>query len=297
MKSIEWPTLFLLMVVYTIWIAVTLEIAGGNNWLYIFLALVITQHSSLQHEAIHGHPTKWLWLNTFLAAPAIGLLLPYGRFRDLHLKHHRNWLLTDPYEDTESNFLAERDWLQLSRWHQRLLIANSTLLGRMVLGPWIMYCRFFKSEAMLIRTGERDVIRSWAEHLAFALPVLSWLAWLDISIPVYVIAAVWPGTSLLLLRSYAEHIPARDVDDRSAIVESGPLWGVLFLYNNLHRVHHDEPRMAWYRIPEHYKRRYQNCRGDHITRSYWHIIKQHALNPRYPIAHPFLRTDIADRPK
>jgi len=66
------------------------------------LALVITLHSSLQHEVIHGHPTKWAVVNALLVWPAIGLFIPYARFRDSHLAHHQDARLTDPYDDPET---------------------------------------------------------------------------------------------------------------------------------------------------------------------------------------------------
>ena len=58
-------------------------------------------HSSLQHEALHGHPTRSAALNEALVFLPLGLLFPYRRFKMLHLRHHNNSALTDPYDDPE----------------------------------------------------------------------------------------------------------------------------------------------------------------------------------------------------
>ena len=60
---------------------------------------------------------------------------------------------------------------------------------------------------------------------------------------------VYPGVALTLVRSYLEHRVIADPQQRSVIVEAGPLLSLLFLNNNLHAVHHAYPRLAWYKIP------------------------------------------------
>ena len=39
------------------------------------------------------------WLNEALVFPALSLAIPYQRFRDSHLAHHNDEILTDPYDD------------------------------------------------------------------------------------------------------------------------------------------------------------------------------------------------------
>ncbi len=295
LNAIEWPTLMLFAGVYGLWALLTWQIGAGAWWPYVFLWLLLTQHSSLQHEVIHGHPTRWQTFNSTLASLAIGLLLPFERFEDLHLKHHRDWLLTDPFDDTESYFMAAGDWRQLSAPHQRLLIANNTLLGRIVLGPWIMYVRLFKNEWKLLRNRSPGVLHSWVKHLIGVTPVLLWLDILGVSILTYLLLAVWPATALLLLRAYAEHLPKEQIEERSAIVSSGKFMGLLYLNNNYHRVHHDDPNLPWYHIPHRYRERYATQSGDHMIQGYWMLFRHHAFRPRYPVAHPVLRTHPNDR--
>ena len=43
--------------------------------------VLITLHSSLQHEIVHGHPTRWLGVNRLLAMLPLSLWLPFERYR------------------------------------------------------------------------------------------------------------------------------------------------------------------------------------------------------------------------
>jgi fatty acid desaturase len=73
------------------------------------------------------------------------------------------------------------------------------------------------------------------------------------SLLVYILGFAIPGTSLMLIRSFAEHKAEREVERRTAVVESrGPL-ALLFLFNNLHAAHHAQPWIAWYRLPGWYR--------------------------------------------
>lgn len=114
--GIEWPTLALLALCYAGWALATTWAAA--LWLPLgtgLAALFIALHSSLSHEALHGHPFADRRLNAALVFPCLGLFVPYGRFRDLHLAHHRDSILTDPYDDPESNYLDPAVWAALPR--------------------------------------------------------------------------------------------------------------------------------------------------------------------------------------
>lgn len=289
--QVQWRTVLLFAMVYIAWLELTLASQQNTSWFVIPLFLVLTLHSSLQHEVIHGHPTPWQGVNSFFASPALGLLLPFERFEYLHLQHHRDWLLTDPFDDTESNFLSTSQWRSLSPVVQRCLTVNNTLSGRLIIGPWIMYARFFKSECRLLVNHSPGVLQAWGKHILGVLPVLLWLHWINMSVVVYVLAVVWPATSMLLLRAFTEHLPAHDMRERSAIVRSGRLMGLLYLNNNLHRVHHDSPDLPWYDIPARYRERYADIDGDHQIVGYLYLFKRYACRPRYSVAHPVLRTE------
>ena len=101
----SWPTLGLIAACYGLW-GLALWPIGAVSPIFglLLVALSVAFHASLQHEVIHGHPTRWRWLNTLIIAPALTLVIPYLRFRVTHLALHSDARLTDPYDEPESNF-------------------------------------------------------------------------------------------------------------------------------------------------------------------------------------------------
>jgi fatty acid desaturase len=102
----EWRTLLVAGVCYAAWFLLAFGWAGLPDTLRVLLLIpIITLHSSLQHEFLHGHPFRDQKLNDLLIAPPIGVLVPYLRFKSCHLNHHINENITDPYDDPESYYL------------------------------------------------------------------------------------------------------------------------------------------------------------------------------------------------
>ena len=59
LPALEWPTLALLIADYAAWLALTKMYGDWPLWLIVpGVALLLTLHSSLQHEVLHGHPTR-----------------------------------------------------------------------------------------------------------------------------------------------------------------------------------------------------------------------------------------------
>jgi fatty acid desaturase len=292
--AVEWPTLALLATTYAVWMAVTSFSGTLGPWIAIpLLAVILAQHSSLQHEALHGHPFRNQSLNDALVFPALGLLVPYRRFRDTHLAHHHDPNLTDPYDDPESNYLDPAVWTRLGRPARALLAANNTLLGRLVLGPIIGMGCFAADDIAAIRAGDRAVARAWLLHLAGVVPVVLWLATIG-TMPAWAyLAGCWLALSILRIRTFLEHRAEERHGARSVIIEDrGPL-SLLFLNNNLHAVHHAHPGLAWYRLPGEYARRRdeflrRNC--DYRYRSYAEVFRRHFLHRKDPVPHPLYPT-------
>ncbi|MGI9353935.1 MAG: fatty acid desaturase, partial [Rhizobiaceae bacterium] len=104
-KSIEWATLALIALCYGGWVLSSLLWLTSFWWLAPPLMTVLAAfHGSLQHETVHGHPTPWQAANEVLVSLPLGVIFPYRRYRDLHLRHHNDANLTDPFEDPESYF-------------------------------------------------------------------------------------------------------------------------------------------------------------------------------------------------
>ncbi|MDQ2065663.1 fatty acid desaturase [Xinfangfangia sp. CPCC 101601] len=291
LRKTEWPTLLLLACTYAVW-------ALATTWLWEFstplavviLGLAVAQHSSLQHEMLHGHPFRNSHLNHALVFVPLGLLYPYLRFRDTHIAHHRDPLLTDPYDDPESNYLDPKVWAGLARPLQILLRANNTLLGRMVIGPVIGAMMFWALDLRAILKGNRRIAISYLLHGIGLLMLASWW-WVGIgkmSLGGYVLGA-YLGASLLKIRTYLEHRAHNDFAARTAIVEDrGPL-ALLFLNNNLHVVHHMNPKVAWYDLPRLYRSQstaFQQCNEGYVYRSYLEVFGKYFLKAKDPVPHP-----------
>jgi fatty acid desaturase len=267
------------------------ETLGGL--LFVLLAApLVTLHSSLQHEALHGHPTRSAALNEALVFPPLGLLFPYRRFKAVHLQHHNNAVLTDPYDDPESFYYALNDWRELPRPVKKVLDFNNTFLGRFTIGPLVMLVGFVGRDLQLISAGDRGVIRGWMHHFAGLPLVLAWTWGVCGIAPGVYLAAAYLGVSLLNLRTFAEHQAHETAGGRTAIIEASPVFALLFLNNNLHFVHHENPRVPWYRLPALYRARraeYLAANEGYRFSGYGEVIRRYLFRPKAPVPHPYLR--------
>ena len=297
--AIEWPTLLVLVASYALWLTATSIMYTWSPLLAIIITgMTVAQFSSLQHEALHGHPFRAGWLNELLVLPSVTLTVPYGRFRDTHLAHHHDPVLTDPYDDPESNYLEPAVWAKLPRAVQLVLLANNTLLGRMVIGPLIGNVLWLRSEARMLWRGERPVLRDWLLNTLGLIPVIAWLWMVAMPWWAYLIAA-WIGHGILKIRTYLEHRAHDLCRARSVIVEDrGPL-ALLFLNNNFHAVHHMHPQVAWYKLPalyaaqaDHYQRRNEG----YVYRSYVDIFRAFLFRVKDPVPHPLMPEVMPEQP-
>jgi fatty acid desaturase len=292
--GVEWPTLFLIAVCYGAWAFATTWLAVWSLPLAMTLStLLITLHSSLQHEVLHGHPFRTRWVNEALVSLPLGLSYPYGRFRDLHLAHHQDEHLTDPYDDPETNFLCPKVWAEASAVRRAICTANNALLGRMLMGPAITVIEFLRADAAAILRGDRAIRRDWLLHLAGAVPVVIWVWHAAMPGWAYAVCCYF-GLSLLKVRTFLEHRAHELARGRSVIVEGGTILPFLFLNNNLHAVHHAKPKVAWYRLPQ----VYSDSRADwlrrnegYLYRSYGEVFLRHFLRPKDPVQHPLRDAD------
>jgi fatty acid desaturase len=288
--SVEWPTLLLLFATYGLWILSTTVVADLSLGLAtVLLALSMAQFSSIQHEVLHGHPFRSQALNEALVFPALNLAVPYGRFRDLHLAHHHDPVLTDPYDDPESNYQDPAVWARLSRPYRAVLRLNNTLLGRMLFGPAIATWHLVVTDLAAARRGDRSVARSWGLHGLGVAIIAVWLLSVS-SLPIWAyLLASYLGYSLLKIRTFLEHRAHEAARARTVIIEDrGPL-ALLFLNNNLHVVHHMHPTVPWYRLPQLYRanREHYLRRNDgYLYRSYAEIFARYLLRAKDPVPHP-----------
>ena len=286
----EWPTMSLLALVYVLY-ALVLIYASSLGWALSILILIplITLHSSIQHELIHTIEQKYPFLAQTLVFPAIGLFIPYLRFRDQHLAHHENENLTDPFDDPESNYMAPEMWDTLPNWLKLVFQIDSTLLGRMLLGPFVGNIIFMVEDWRLWR-GHRDpsVAIAWLAHIPAAALVVYWVSLSDLPFWAYFIAAYF-GLSVLKIRTYLEHRAEEQANGRSVIIEDRGVLAFLFLNNNYHAAHHAHPMVRWYHLPKlfsQHREKYLGRNGGYYFQNYWAIFKAYAFQAKEPVAHP-----------
>lgn len=294
-RAVEWPTIIVFAATYALWALATTLLWTLSPLLAILTAAVaIAQYSSLTHEVLHGHPFRSQWLSEALVFPGITIFVPYLRFKDLHLQHHFDPALTDPYDDPESNFLDPAVWARLPGPARGLLRFNNTLFGRMLIGPAVSTWALAKGDLQALRKGDRRVALGWALHLSGVVLVGLWLVLIG-SMPVWAyLLAAYLGWSLLKIRTYLEHRAHEAARARTVVVESrGPL-SILFLNNNFHVVHHMHPGVSWYRLPglylgnrDHYLRR----NDSYVYRSYVEIFRQFLFRAKDPVPHPIFPVD------
>jgi len=287
--GIEWPTIALLIACYGLWALATTWATA--LWLPLGMGLAvlaIALHSSLTHEALHGHPFRDPRLNEATVFLCLGLFVPYRRFRDLHLAHHEDAVLTDPYDDPESNYMDPAVWSTLPGWARTLLRVNNTLAGRMVLGPALSLFMLFRDDFRAARAGNGAVRNAWLWHLPGALAVLGWVIWAPMPVWAYLLAA-YGGFSILKIRTFLEHRAHERASGRTVVIDDkGPL-ALLFLNNNLHVVHHMHPATAWYRLPRLFdenREKYLRRNDGYYYRSYGEVFARHFLRAKDPVPHP-----------
>lgn len=290
-RRYELPTWGVLFAVYAGFGLLTWSYQLLPWWLLLPLGgWLVCWHSQLQHECLHGHPTRSALLNGLLAAPSLGLWLPYLRYRDAHLEHHRSENLTDPLADNESMYVTASRWARLPAPARWLLWINQTLAGRMLVGPPLVVAATLWAEIRLLLAGDGRAWLGWLLHVPVLAALLFWLlAICQIPLWAYVLLFVWPGMSLTLLRSYYEHRPAPSREARSVLIERGGLLGLLFLNNNLHALHHAEPGLAWFELPRVFAARRAELRATGVGywyRGYGDWFRRYLFRPKDSPVHP-----------
>jgi fatty acid desaturase len=294
----EWPTWLLIATIYSGWLAALAWYAQGGSWAALAsLALIAAWYMSLQHELVHHHPTRLDWLNRCLGLLPLAVWYPFDIYRNSHLAHHKDELLTYPGQDPESNYLDPADYWQHSTPVRALLVAQRTSLGRFLITP------FFAVFHLLWPLRQADYWRSralrwtWLQHLALLLLML-WAvhARTGMSPWTYIAAVGYPGLGLALMRSLYEHRPADLPAHRIVVNEAALPWRLLFLNNNYHAVHHAHPGLPWYAIPKAYAAQrdaYVQGTGNFLLPGYVGFFVRHALKP---IDHPAQETRPAATP-
>lgn len=289
--AVEIPTLLIALLSYGGWCAITLTYGRWPLWLVAPVgAVLVTLHGSLQHEIVHGHPTRWWRFNRLLAIVPLSIWLPFDSYRSSHLAHHMDERLTDPLDDPESWYWTEADWARLSPLCRALIRISQTLAGRVTLGAFWAVGRYLYLEGRALLSNREGVRGLWLEHLVWCVPVVLWVKVVcGMPLWLYMLTIAIPGTSLTLIRSFAEHRARPPVRGRIALVEGAWILGPLFLFNNLHALHHEVPWLPWYEYPARYRRTRERLiaeNGGLVYRSYFDVARRFLLRPHDSPLHP-----------
>lgn len=153
-----------------------------------------------------------------------------------------------------------------------------------------MILSFLVQEWRFVLANEPGRRRMWAAHGLGVAVVIFWVtAVCGMPLWLYLFGFVYVGTAMTRLRSYAEHRYAENHDERTAIVENSRLFGLLFLYNNLHVLHHRKPGIPWYRLPRIYRTNRETLirsNGGLVYNGYWDIMRRFFLKPHDDPTHP-----------
>jgi fatty acid desaturase len=286
----EWPTWLLIATIYGSWFGTALNARSiGLPLATTLLAILSCWHMSLQHELLHGHPTRFPLVNALFGFAPLAFWFPYSVYRESHLRHHDDENLTDPDLDPESYFVSARRWSDAGTCLRYLYRLRNTVIGRMLLGPAFSICGSWRFAAVQLARGNHraGVAANWTAHV-LALGVLA--AWLNhrCGIPpaVFAFGIGYPALSLGAIRSFHEHRAAREVRERTVINEAAWPWRLLFLNNNYHLVHHDLPHVPWFAL----RTVYETSRQQYIERSGGFLVQGYGAWLRLyafaPVARP-----------
>jgi len=268
--AIEWPTLGLTLATYGSWLAITASY--GHLPLAVVASLgtvLVTLHGSLQHEIIHGHPTRNALFNRLTVVVPLSLWLPYARYRRSHLAHHIDARLTDPFDDPESFYWTPEAWTRLGPIRQAVLRLQQTLAGRIIIGCFWRIGMFLAKEARAVLHNRNHARRDWIEHLLWCVPVVLWIKGIcAMPLWIYFVTIVIPANGLQLIRSFA--------------------------------LHHEAPMIPWYRYNARYRLERERLiaeNGALVYRTYLDVVARYLFRPHDTMLHPSGRIPPEPNPK
>ena len=287
----EWPTWLLLVAVYGAWGATLyFHAALGPYATTFFLILICAWYMSVQHELVHGHPSRHRWLNKVLGYAPLALWFPYTLYLESHMRHHNDAHLTLPDLDPETHYVSSQRWKQSGWLLRRLYAARKSFWGRFLFGPAMSLVSTYVEALRQPWNGKFRYVPMWLMHVALVLAVLVLVEQVaGIGAWHYLLGIAYPALSLAMVRSYYEHRAADDCKHRIVINEASLPMRLLYLNNNYHLVHHDMPSLPWYLLPAVYKRN----RDDYLARcghflipGYGELIRKFGLTAIDAPVHP-----------
>jgi fatty acid desaturase len=287
-QGVEWPTWLLIAAIYGSWLAALGWYAhSASLWAVAALAVIAAWYMSLQHELVHNHPTRHRWVNRALGLLPIAVWYPFDIYQRSHLAHHRDERLTYPGQDPESNYFDPADFAQRSAPMRALLVAQRTSLGRFLVTPAFAIFHLLWPLRRASYWRSRKLRWIWTQHLALLVAMLGAIESATGMSPwTYLLGVSYPCLGLAFMRSLYEHRPAALPAHRIVVNEAAWPWRLLYLNNNYHAVHHAQPNLPWYAIPQAYwaqRDAFVAGTGGFLVPGYVRLFVRHAV---VPIDHP-----------
>jgi fatty acid desaturase len=145
-------------------------------------------------------------------------------------------------------------------------------------------------ESRRLLRGERQAWFMWSTHGFFLLLMFVFIErYSALSSLHYLLLITVPALAISMVRSYYEHRPSEQPQQRTVINEASWPWRWLFLNLNLHLVHHDLPGLAWYQIPAVYSARREEWlarSGGFLVCGYAELFRRHSFAPIDSPQHP-----------
>lgn len=246
----EWRTVLIAVAVYGGWTAVVLSYGSIPKWSTVaLLAWFGAWHLSLQHEVVHGHPSRYVWLNDLIGSIPLTLWIPYFSFKREHLSHHAA-PLTIPHVDSESFYVSADKWNSAGPLKRAIYQANRTLMFRLLVWSIISTLTFIAVNVREAILGHNNSRKAVTLHLIGAIAVIAFVNAAGMPVWLYALGVIYGGRILNMVRPFAEHEWLDGTELRTAMVQAGPVMSLLMLNNNLHVAHHDDPGVPWYDVPE-----------------------------------------------
>lgn len=283
----EWPTWVLIVALYSGWFGVATHARSlGLPLTTGLLALLSTWYMSLQHELLHGHPTRSRFVNGVFGFAPLAVWFPYGIYRASHLRHHDDVHLTRPTADPESYFVTPDVWRRAGPATRALLTLRNTFMGRLLVGPAFAIAATLMGTVRKVAQGDWSEVPAWLAHL---VAVVALARWLDVTcgLPVwcFLLGVGYTALSLSSIRSFHEHRVAHAIEHRTVLNEAAWFWRLLFLNNNYHLVHHDLPHVPWFALRQVYessRQQYIERSGGFLVRGYSEWLKLYAFASAAP---------------
>jgi fatty acid desaturase len=246
----EWRTIAVIVAIYGLTVLTVLRHEVLTPWLTIpVLSVLGAWHLSMQHETIHGHPFRHVWLNDLIGSIPVTLWIPYFSFKKDHIEHHQSDL-THPGLDNESYYVSPEAWASAGKLRKATYWANRTILFRMFVWTIVSTVTYLWSKIRLMLRGDKQTWFAMATHVA-GLVVVVYFVRSVAGMPLwqFALGTTYGGRILNAIRPFPEHKYQAGVETRTAMVMAGPFMSLLMLNNNLHVAHHDAPGVAWYEVP------------------------------------------------